>query len=119
MTTSANKEELRRARDHAAAALREIEDRERDERNARLVGKCLRYRNSYGDGESWWMYCRVLRVEDGNVITHEFQTTCRDEIEIKPSRRHFFGMSDGWRLIEEAEFDDEWRALQARVAALP
>ncbi len=59
-----NKEQLLEQRAVIDARLRAIEVQERLKNGKELIGKCLRYRNSYGSGESWWLYSQVLGLAD-------------------------------------------------------
>lgn len=114
MPTKAELEKI--ARD-AQAKLYEIEKTERDEKNASLMGKCVRYRNSYGSDERWWLYGKILRSEDGDLIIHQFETTSRGEISIKPEYRRYYSSLEtgGWESISREKFDFEWNGLISRL----
>lgn len=99
--------------------LSEIDAADRREKNAPLVGKCFRYRNSYGgDVEKWWLYLKVLAVdEDGHLNCLTFETTSVGIVNIEP-RTKYYGLSGDYRSIEAAEFDHAWRELLMSLRAL-
>ena len=113
------KARLQRVASEAQAELWAIEKTERDRRNASLIGKCLRYRNSYGHDEGWWLYCKVLRAEDGDLVVHRFETTSNGEIRIEPEKREYtVGRTDGWKPIPTEDFDQAWQKLMSSLSAL-
>lgn len=109
-------EELRAAAWAAQTKLRKVEDRQRVESHQGTVGKCFRYRNSYGSEEDWWLYAKANRItDDGHLEVHEFQTTPRGEIKIEFGRKHYFRMSEGYQEIDVDQFDDAWREVVGRI----
>lgn len=56
------------------------------------VGRCFKYRNSYGAGESWWLYVKILSVNEKTMSFKvvEFQQTSMDIIEIKFDQKYNF-----------------------------
>lgn len=45
-------------------------------KNTPLIGKAFKYNNSYGSGESWWLYALIVRLDDnGWPICLIFQAT--------------------------------------------
>lgn len=108
------KKQWERQRREAQEALWAIEEKERAKRSATLVGKCFRYLNSYGSGDRWWLYARVISVGDGGYLTtFSFQTTCNDEIQIEPAKARL--SIDGWEAISIADFKTAWHAVQKRI----
>lgn len=47
------------------------------------IGKCYRYRNSYSDDKSWWMYVKVTGIKNGELIYCCVEKTANQEITIK------------------------------------
>lgn len=115
--TAKTREKWERQASEAHAAIRHIEATERDQKHAALIGKCLRYRNSYGHDEKWWLYCKVLRAEGGNLIIHRFETTSRGEIKIEPEYKDYYGLTGGWETISDGTFADAWADLRNRIAS--
>mgnify|MGYP001611764821 CR=1 FL=1 len=57
------------------------------------VGRCFKYRNSYGsNSKSWWLYLKILSVDEKimSFKTIEFQQTSMDFIEIKFDQKYNF-----------------------------
>ena len=51
------------------------------------IGKCYKYRNSYGgDGFNWWRYRRIFDVVDGRYWTIAVEADYDGEIMIRESR---------------------------------
>lgn len=53
---------LAEERDTIIAASRKAE-------NAKLIGKCFRFSNSYGHGSRWWLYIKITGVDKNGWIT--------------------------------------------------
>lgn len=74
-----------------------------------LIGRCYKYRNSYGVGgphEKWWLYAIATNVDAlGLLVGASFQHTSNDTIEIDPKARIY--VEHGWTEIKPAEF---WEA---------
>ncbi len=96
----------------------EIEKAERIKQNKGLVGKCFKYLNSYGSSEKWWLYTKVLRLDDeGYPVAWRFQIDCHGQIEISPpEERSYVYPGNGYQPITVAEFGKQWRATIAAVA---
>lgn len=108
-----NIDELRREAAAMQARVIAYEAAERDRENAKLHGKCFVYRNSYScpetDADYWSMYTRVLRIENGRLIVHRFQTDRDGKIEIElaaPASPSTLGIE-----INAEEFDAAWTDL--------
>jgi uncharacterized protein with NRDE domain len=94
-----------------------LEEAERFERNRDLLGKCFRYRNSYGPDSRWWLYAKVVKVtKDGTITTFEFQTDSQGKTDVRPKAIHFRCLLDGYMPISTAEFRKQWRAVQKKIA---
>jgi hypothetical protein len=75
---------------------REAEKQKREKALA-YVGRCFRYRNSFGgDRPDWWLYIEVVgATKDGYAITREFQTDCDGRTEFRCDRNSFIIDWDG------------------------
>jgi hypothetical protein len=105
-------------------------EREKDEvarpAFAALVGKCFKFRNSYGSGEKWWLYVRILRLHKDSLTydTVQFQNTSRSNIEIEYRQQwnfqqgNHFSVQNGWEEITFEEYDLERKQLLRRVKEL-
>ena len=55
------------------------------ENNIPLIGKCFQFRNSYGSGENWWLYAKVVSCDNWGAEVINIQKdnvgniTCRTE----------------------------------------
>lgn len=96
--------------DAAVAQAQAILNRHRDLQRAAdvrekksLIGKCFRYRNTFGDGKHWWLYTVVTSVNRwGHLHGLSFQTKSDGSTEIEP--RNYLSLS-GWKEISRQEFD--------------
>lgn len=110
-----NKREIEKLRRQRRALDEKIfaEDQIRaDKHNAKLVGKCFLYMNSYGGsyGEPWPLYQKVLSAEEGGVTLFQFETDCDGKITIEPACRRF-GIATLGESISENEFDAAYHEL--------
>lgn len=64
-----------------------LEESLRREQLIHFVGKCFKYRNSYGSGEEWWLYTRVLDYKDGQLRMFRFQRDCYGRFDFEPDHR--------------------------------
>lgn len=102
--------DLRRTRE----AIHRLEAQELDPAAKALVGKCFKYRNSYGVGsEDWWMYVRVIDAKHYmDIRCLVAQRTSRNSIEI---RQETFVMgslkSDGYQRITRRQFNSAVRRI--------
>lgn len=117
-------EELKKAAHAATNALWQAEAVERDNLNAALVGKCFKYSNSGGGSDKrWWLYLKILRVDDGNLRAFKFQQYANDSehIEIEPNEFIYHGRSltsdGGYTEIKPAEYEREWASLLDKINA--
>lgn len=102
----------------ANTALYKIRDAERRKRNAPLVGKTFRYRNSSSGDKRWWLYARVEKVDSGGHLrVFQFQTDCFDRIEVKFNDYAYDHLIDGFTPIPASKFNSEWKRVQKRIAA--
>lgn len=93
-----------------------LEQIESEKRNAALVGRCFRYRNSYScpePWEKWWLYVKVTGVRGNYLETFRFQDDLQGHIEIE---------SQSWsspNLVGEEitleEFQAEWQNLLTKM----
>lgn len=98
------------------AELNALRENERKAQHKLLLGKCFRFRNSYGSGEQWWLYARVDGVGGHWPMVFTFQVTSQDEIIVKCKDSSHVG-GDSWFPITRREFDREWAKVQKRIAS--
>ena len=109
-------EELQDERTRLNIHIWEIERRESDKRNATLIGKCFRYSNSFGSGESWWLYVKIIGAVDGNLISRRFQTDCRGRMEVEPEHTTFTDLLNAdYEEISSKDFDTAWIDFKATI----
>ena len=115
------KTELQLIAAKALAEYREITDAEDQARNAGLIGKTFRYRNSYscpGEGSDYWYLYKIVKDASGsNLICSWFQKDASGRIEmdfdvLSPT------LYSGDEEIPPAMFWDEWRKLQSEIAGI-
>jgi hypothetical protein len=108
--------ELRKTISDAQTELYEAEQKRRRATNAKTVGKCFAYRNSYGDGEEWWLYLMITGIDDNGCLQGiQLQHTANDSVEFKsidwmgwpPSK------ADGYQPISHAIFNQNYTRLLA------
>jgi len=93
----------------------EAETQDRITENTKMIGKCYRYRNTYGGGKNewWWLYKKITGInKDGYRLSFSFETTVGDIIEIK--RDIMFGnlLDGGYKEIPLEEFNQAWQDLR-------
>ena len=106
--------ELQKVMDDARIELHAIEDQKRLSENLLLVGKCYKVKNSYGSGDSWWLYRKVVSLsEHYNLNTLEFQTDIYGKIQIEESDA--YNLYDGHIEISQEEFYNAWKDLDKTI----
>lgn len=75
------------------------------------VGKCFKFKNSYGSGSDypdWWLYVKIFRLnEDGTFAVERFQNKPDGQIEIEYRNEYNYDKStfdDSWIEIEYEEY---------------
>ena len=92
--------------------LRSMLDKIEDKKSVAIakgyLGRCFKFRNSYASDDKWWLYIKVIEVDEADIICEEIQKTCRDEIDIRRYKRHVYCddvlFSDSYVPIDEKEF---------------
>lgn len=86
--------------------------------NLRLVGKCFRYRNSYGfQCPGWWLYLRVYGLSEcGTPLAFTFQHTATGRFETETAHVCFPSLEDRYESITPLECDEAWRKFQVDLA---
>lgn len=99
------------------ARLWEAERLERIRASLARLGACYKFHNSYGRDEQWWLYVRIVDVDDhGWPVVFKFQTRHNGSIEIEPrALGSAVNESDGYKRCEPAELEREWQAVQDRI----
>lgn len=101
----------------ARRELHDIEEAEAEEKNASLVGRCFRYRNSYSaPSKGWWLYAEVIGVEGSHYTYLTFQE-CENGIITVETKE--FGYSHLQEVeITKREYDNHFRLLINKLEVL-
>ena len=102
-----------------AAAIRERENakklRESVDQLRKLVGRCFRYRNSYGCGDTkgpWWTWMRIESVDaDGGFRALSFEVDNSGRITVKPNEWSM-SLLEGYKEVTEAELTTAFLAMR-------
>jgi len=112
-------EELTKERARIADRIWELNRRDNRLRNVEAIGKCYRYKNSYGGNGSWWLYIKVTGIDDeGNLLTLNFQTDAFGGIEIKPRCSAWSITGGKHEEISSDDFDAAWAAVRLDVLSI-
>lgn len=114
------KEKLERQIGPLVRKLNKLKEKEKCEDNENLVGRCGRYRNSYGsDRPSWWLYRKVMSLtSDNGLNVFSFQEDCLGELKIKPKD---CAMGESCTLgdkISEKQFQAAWALMKKKIEAI-
>ena len=106
--------ELRQQINKLRAELGPLEEAQKQEQNSKYVGRCFKFNNSYGSGERWYLYARIIDAGDYWPTGVTFQHTSSDTIEIRTDK----GMTslESWEEISLAEYQAAWKQIMADVA---
>ena len=74
-----------------------------------LVGKCFKTDNSYSEGEHWFLYVKVLRLDSrySNLVVEKFQYTSSNIIEFEISKWFPSVHINNYTKITEKEYEKE------------
>lgn len=97
--------------------LERIEEIERTAKNQALVGKCFRYRNSYGTGKKWWSYVLVTGCGDYWPIVFNFERTPVGHYQIREEDP--YSCLDACESISRGAFDAAWDQFKASLPKVP
>lgn len=121
-----DREELQRIVDAGQVArvkLREMDDEIARRENAKLIGKCFRFRNCYScpetEADYWWTYIKVVDLADegDSLIVFKFQTDSKGEVAIAV-REHMWKIIDGYEECLARQFHMEWTDLMNKLKAV-
>jgi hypothetical protein len=94
----------------------------------KLIGKCFRYRNSYGTGKDWWLYIKVTNINKSSIYPvhggspsarydgFSFQVDYYGNIQIEKERNgyvHSLGKE-----ITQAEFTKAFNSVKKKINSL-
>ena len=90
------------------------------------IGKCFIYSNSYGTGERWPLYAKIVSFDERNInfITIQFQHTSANRVEIEYEVAHnwegksHFREGSGWTEISAAEYNRARRSAMKFITKL-
>lgn len=112
-------EELQAKRAEIQSRIWEIERAENEAACRELIGKCFRFCNSYGSGDDWWLYVKIIDVEDGNLIAHRFETCSHGTMQAQPRTALWpHNLESGYTEIDASEFNAAWVEFKDTLAAL-
>ncbi len=100
----------------ARRELHDIKEKEVAERNLSLVGKCFKFSNSYGSGEKWWLYSRIVGVEGSYFKYLVFQECNLGKVTVETREYGYDSMQQVE--ITKKEFDKQFRLLLDKLEAL-
>ena len=130
-----NLEVLRERAWRAQSRFQRALDEERDKVQRpilrRLIGKCFVYRNSYGSGESWPLYLRIVGFDEKKMtyLAASFQNCTDGRVDFRLhdehnfQGQHRFGVESGWVPISLRAYNkakhETWKAVEAILASAP
>ena len=88
------------------------------EANQKLLGKCFKFRNSYGSGEEWWLYTKIVEVDNWSVTVITVQDCNEGRIEIKRenhSASHYQKDVGSQLQITQEEFDKNFEEILEKI----
>lgn len=97
------------------AQLSRIEAKRKTAENAKHVGKCFKYRNSYGPNEKWWLYMKVTKGGywmEG--VTFQITTTKAHEVKVEKC----LSLMGGYIPISLAEYNAAKKKFAKRTTAI-
>lgn len=123
-------EKLKEEKDKIQRAINDIEYKRMVEVSLpelkRSVGRCFKYRNSYGGTyDRWYLYLKIVGIDEKDMSfkTVEFQNTSMEIVEIRYDRKFNFDGKfyfDGGNYIEikPSEFERAKKALLTKIAKI-
>lgn len=117
-----NVKKLRKQIDQLRKQLRKAEEAEFNQRTLpkmrAMIGNVYRYKNSYGGNlGSWWMYVRIVGVDDGYFLLATIQSDCDGRITAKEDTWSY-PLSENHERITADEYDVAASPLLEKVCAL-
>jgi len=87
------------------------------EENKLLLGKCFKFRNSYGSGEKWWLYKKIVSVGAWDATTISAQDCGNGSIEITKDNHSASSYKKGGYYIEISleEFNKNFEEILKRI----
>lgn len=102
--------QLRAITDACHRESRKRVERQRIDELKDFVDGMFKFRNSYScpsaESDYWWMYLYVKEVQDGRLLTFEFQTDKNGKITMEDNCVHY-NMSGNYIACDEKEFNTE------------
>ena len=90
-----------------------LDDKKRKEENQALIGKYFKFHNSYGSGEKWWLYAKVVYADSHYVHTIAIQTLPGEGIELKQHSIPYH--LSGYTPCKKSEFDRAYKAALKKI----
>lgn len=86
--------------------LQALENREWIEKNQEYANKCFRCKNIYpGKYEYWWLYIRVLGIENFRFVIESFEKDCDGNVSFKTESIRV--LSENYEEIETSELNKQ------------
>jgi hypothetical protein len=105
--TSGQRRVTKREEAKARAILQRANDQRQAEENAEkqlLIGRCFKYHNGYSADDKWWLYAVVSSVDDGRIMTSQFQLDSLGTLTISANTYAGLLPHGGWTPIAREEF---------------
>lgn len=110
-----NEEKLKQELFRARNALDKIEGERQRKTNRKNLGKCFKYENSYGTGDKWPLYLRIIKA--GRIMEgHQFERTSTNRFETH--RITHITNLDSYTEIPLGEFQRAWQKFVRELKLL-
>jgi hypothetical protein len=107
-------EKLKAQKQIIAEKIYDLETEKRISENRGLIGKCFKYRNTYGQGRSWWLYLKVVAInEEGSLHADSFEDDGEGKVEIVKDK--YFCQIGGYIEISSSEYSDAADAVLTKI----
>jgi len=70
------------------------------------IGKCFKFKNSYGGSDSWWLYIKIIGLNGICYVTENFEIDINNAISINTKIRPDF-ISREYMSIPDEEYEKE------------
>lgn len=94
--------------------LGEIQLAKKNKELQKNLGKFYKTKNRYSDDSDWWLYVKVLAVDDGFLKVFSFEHTSAERFEAAVCTRYNM---DGYYEINADEFNEEFEHFMQKMRA--
>lgn len=88
-----------------------IEDKKHLKEITLLNGKCFKFRNGYGDDTHWWLYKKVVGIEDDFMIIEAIQRDKNGCITIEKKKEWIPEIISKLTFISITEYNDQTKKI--------